>query len=176
MNPCPRWRDSLHDFALDALPYSAARAVEGHLRQCVPCAGAASDLKLRRRQMDAGLARLFAAAEPAPGFRARILAAAEASRPASTWQHAWRVALAGIALLIVAAALVQLPGWRSEPANSAQPPAVSLSDWRAPTDGLLPPRSSELLNSGPRLGDFYFPLDSISTPPSQDIGGNDDES
>lgn len=176
MNPCPQWRDSLHDFALDALPHSAARAVEDHLRECVPCAASASDLKLRRRQMDAGLAQLFSTAEAPAGFRARILAAAEASRPASAWQPAWSAALAGVALLIVAAALFQMPGWRSEPANPPQPPTVSLTDWRAPTDGLLPPRLSELLNSGPRLGEFYFPLDSISTSLSRDIGGNDDES
>ncbi|MGH9804751.1 MAG: anti-sigma factor family protein [Candidatus Acidiferrales bacterium] len=175
MNTCSQWRDSLYDFALDTLPAGAARAVEDHLRHCVSCAAVASDLRLRRRQMDAGLAQLFAAAELAPDFRARVLAAAEASRPAA-WQPAWSAALAGVALLILAAALFQLPGWRWKATTSAPPHAVRFSDWRAPTDGLLPPASSPLLNSGPRLGEFYFPLDSISASPSQDIGGNDDES
>lgn len=176
MNPCHQWSEVLHDFALDALPVSAARALEEHLRLCIPCAAAASDLRQRRLQLDAGLSQLFSAAEPAADFRARVLAAAEASRPASTWQPAWRAALAGVALLIMASALFQLPGWRRQAANPPQPPAVSLSDWRAPTDGLLAPPSSALLNSGPRLGEFYFPLDSISTSPSHEIGGNDDES
>lgn len=175
MNACRSWQLRLPDYVLDALSSSATRPLEDHLHQCAACAAAAADLRQRRQQMDATLDKFFSDAEPSPTFGARVLAAAEAAPPATGWQPAWASALAGVALVVVAVVLLQPFQRRWEMRSAPVMASPSLSQWRAPTDGLLRPRPSELLNSGPRLGEFYFPLDSLSVLPTPEDGGTRNE-
>lgn len=175
MTACRQWLDPLLDSALEALSTTAARSLEDHLRQCPACAAAAADLLRRRQQMDAALTQLVSAAEPSSAFGARVRAAAEASIPATLWPPAWVGALAGVALLVAAAVLLPTVGERWEAPARSQLPALSLSDWRAPTDNLLPAGSFGLLGAAPRLGEFYFPLDSLSALPLHETGGKDNE-
>ena len=142
MIACRSWQHRLPDYELEALSSSAARAVEDHLHQCAACAVAAADLRRRRQQMDAALEQLFSDAEPSPAFGARVLAAAEASRPATGWQPAWAGVLAGAALAVVALVLLQPLQRRWEARSTPVIASPSLSEWRAPTDGLLRDRKS----------------------------------
>lgn len=175
MNPCRSWQDRLPDYVLGALSSGDARAVEVHSHQCAACAAAVAELRRRRRQMDAALGRLFSDAEASPAFGARVLAAAEAARPATGWQPAWVGVLAGAAVVALAVVLLQplRPRWEAPSAPVLASPR--LSQWSAPTDAFLRPRPNELLNSGPRLGEFYFPLDSLSVSPTPKDGGSKDE-
>lgn len=170
MTACRRWKDRLLDYALEALPASPARELEAHLRGCPDCACAWEDLRARRRQMDAALAQLVRGTEPSPAFRARVLAAAEASPAAPALRPVWGPALAALAVLVLVAAF--LPSLAERAAAPRQ--SVSLSDWRSPTQSLLRPPGGDWLSAAPRLGQFYFPLAPAPPDSANGKGGNDE--
>ncbi len=170
MTTCRRWRSRLLDAALEA---GHPAALDSHLRTCSACAAALAELRSRREQLDAALAQLVCAT-PAPDFRARVLAGgARVSTPAVP---GWTGAVAG-ALAVVLAALL-LPAQAERRAALAAPrpaPISALSTWRSPTENLLRSPAERLLRQTPRLGEFYFSLDTLTPPPSANSGGNDND-
>lgn len=160
MTACREWKDRLLETALGAPVHGepvqgepADARLAAHLRACAGCAAALEELAARRAQMDAAVRQLVGGAEPSPAFRARVLAAAETLPVTGAGQPAWLGALAAVAVMVLAGVLLQPPA-------PAPRPAPSLSEWRSPTDWLLRTPGDELLRSTPRVGDFYFPLES----------------
>lgn len=168
---CRAWNDRLLDYALCALSASVVSQVETHLKTCPNCTAALADLRARRAQLDTALAQLVAGAEPSPALRARVLAAVEVRPPTTPWGSAWvGVLAAGATVLVLGFTLPPL----AERWIPAAPQAVSISDWRSPTESLLRSPAANLLEAPPRLGEFYFPL--VPAPPRTGArkGGNDE--
>ena len=157
MNACANWKDRLLDYALGALSSSSAKEMESHLQSCSACAAALAELRARREQLEAALAHLVASAEPSPDFRARVLAAAEASRGRRVALPAWAGALAAVTAVLLASVLIS----RFSPPGAGPTPLASpsLSTWRSPTESLLHSPAQDYLHSAPRLGEFYFSLE-----------------
>lgn len=170
MTACRNWSDRLLDYALGALEASSVRDVEAHLNTCPACTAALVDLRARRDQMDTALLQLAQGAEPAPDFRARVLAAAESAAARGARRPAWVGAVAAGAVVLLAAVL--LP-WLGE-----QPPTptgvATLSEWRSPTASLLRAPGRELLEAPPRLGELYFVIESPPAVTGEDKGGNNE--
>lgn len=164
MSACQTWKDSLLERALGA---PATPALEQHLESCAGCATALADLRARRQKLDAGLQLLVQGADPAPNFRARVLAAAESDRGRMVLP-AWVGAAAAIVVVLLAAISLSTT---SRPTPAVGAPA--LSEWRSPTESLLHSSADEFLQ-GPRLGEFYFPLESRGTSRSGEEGKNDE--
>lgn len=95
---------------------------------------------------------------------------AEAERPEGFW--AWqrnailarvaqgtvrtrRLAWAGAMVLVILGAV-----WLTRPEQPAPRSPATISDWRSPTESLLRSPSDDLLRSTPRLGNFYYELQS----------------
>jgi anti-sigma factor RsiW len=175
MNACPRWSDRLLDFSFGALEASALSEVEEHLQDCPACAARLGELRPLCQRLDAGVRQLVGGAAPSPGFRARLLSATEASATGAGWQPAWRGALAAVVSVL---ALVVAPSladrWFAPAAPAAADSVTTLLEWRSPTESLLRSPTAELLQSAPRLGEFYFPLDSVATVEGGEVGGNDE--
>ena len=165
---CGEWKEQLLDFALDA---SAARGLEQHLQACPTCAAALVELRARQEQVDAGLRQLVQGAEPPTDFRARVLAAVEAQpRHVGLWP-VWAGALAAVAVLVLIAVLVGSLGPQPDPALMI---AQELSRWQSPTQSLLRSPAEELLQSAPRLGQFYFSLEPIPQGMGTEKGENNE--
>ena len=86
-NECAKYKDLLLEAALSE---NSAGVLDQHLRQCGACANELAGLRARRERLDTLLPLVLGAAEPSPGFRARVLAEAESAnasklraRPAS---------------------------------------------------------------------------------------------
>lgn len=163
MTACRKWNDFLLDHALGVPP---ARELMAHLESCAACAARLAALARSREQLDAALAGLVAGTEPSPAFRARVLAAIEAE-PAVSGQPAWVGALAAVAVVLLAAAW--LPS-RMAPEHPRA--AVSISEWRSPTESLLRTPGEEFWRSTPRLGESYFPMEISPSETNQKNGGN----
>lgn len=161
MTACRDQKDRLLDLALGALSASAVSELEQHLIACPACAAALAELRVQREQMEAGLRQLIRGAEPTAVFRARVLAATETSAVSWLARPAWVGVLAAALVFVLAAVL--LPGlgerWPSL-TRSRSASLAPLSEWRSPTESLLRSPGDELLWSTPRLGQFYFPLQS----------------
>lgn len=154
MTACAKWKDSLLDSALGMpAPHEQAE----HLKTCAACADALSGLRARRAQMDAALPKLTQGAGPRPGFSARLIASLEVS-PARRvgWLAPARV-FAGIAAVVVLAAILASPlqKWMAG-SKLNEAPASALSEWRSPTETLLRSPGDVFLRSNPQLGEFYF--------------------
>jgi anti-sigma factor RsiW len=174
VNACHGWNDRLLDCALGGIDPAAVAKVEDHLAGCVACTAALADLRAREQQIGAALGQLVRGAEPSAGFRARVLAAARAPVAPAVRQPAWKGVLAAVAVVLLA--VVFLPALAERWAALSQMESVtpSLSAWRSPTDSLLRSSTDELLRSPPRLGEFYFPLDSLRTEAGDENGGNNE--
>jgi hypothetical protein len=153
---CKKWKDQLLEAALTG---ARPKDLEVHLQGCRDCAAELRDLEAFRVRQDALLPLLVKGAQPSAGFRARVLAAAEASgerKFAMRWRS-WK--LAGAAATAVTA-LVFLAVWRHGSARKIQPDelatAQKLAEWRAPSDSLLATPGQEILRTTPKLGGSYL--------------------
>ena len=154
---CEKWKDLLLEAALSG---AAAKDLEEHLRSCQDCAGELRSLQARRVQLDALLPMVAKAAEPSAGFRARVLAAAEAAAGKRKLVSRWRAwALAGASATAVTVLVVGML-WHRESRQKIQVTelegAQKLAEWRAPSDTLLATPGREILRTTPKLGESYF--------------------
>jgi len=158
MSECAKYKDELLEAALTG---SAEGTLEVHLNECAACAKELATLRARREQIDALLPLVARGAEPAAGFRARVLAAAETvgkRRKSRTWR-VWVLAGATAAL-----AVALMTGWMSKQktsrlaAETEIAAAQKLAEWRAPSDVLLETPGSEILRTTPRLGESYLKM------------------
>ena len=153
---CEKWKDLLLEAALSG---AAARDLEEHLRSCQDCAAELRSLQARSVQLDALLPMVAKVAEPSAGFRARVLAAAEAAgeRKRVSRLRAW--ALAGASATAVTVLVVGML-WHRESQRKIQVTelegAQKLAEWRAPSDTLLATPGREILRTTPKLGESYF--------------------
>lgn len=172
MTACRNQKDRLLDYALGV---SAVKELEHHLKGCPGCSAALNEWRGRREQLDAALLQLVRGAEPAPGFHARVLAALEAPAAPVAGLPAWAGALAAVAVIVLAAVLLPSLGERwSGLTPPSQTSVAALSEWRSPTESLLRSPADELLGATPRLGEFYFPLESLPLGRGEENGGNDE--
>ena len=153
---CEKWKDLLLEAALSG---AAPKDLEEHLRSCQDCAAELRSLQARSVQLDALLPMVAKAAEPSAGFRARVLAAAEAAgeRKRVSRLRAW--ALAGASATAVTVLVVGML-WHRESQRKIQVTelegAQKLAEWRAPSDTLLATPGREILRTTPKLGESYF--------------------
>jgi hypothetical protein len=152
---CEKYKEALLEAALSG---NATGALKEHLWECGDCAKELAALRARQEQLDELLPLLARGAEPSPGFRAGVLAAAETKdkrEHAWTWR-AW--ALTGACVLVAALAT----GWtlqrRSDAIARRQEVAAAqkLAEWHAPSDVLLRTTGQEFLRTTPRLGESYL--------------------
>ena len=163
-SPCAR-RQELKDAMLEAVLTGALDArFQEHLQGCESCRQELGTLQARRIRMDAALP-LIAAAEPQPGFHARVMRAAEAGQmtPAPRlWfrvpQMRWALAVSALAALAIVAALLAQRLRHNGPSPDEVAAATRLTAWQAPSDVLLQVPGRELLRETPRLGETYFPI------------------
>ena len=155
---CEKWKDLLLEAALSG---AAPKDLEEHLRSCQNCAAELRSLQARRVQLDALLPMVAKASEPSAGFRARVLATAEAAageRKHVSRLRAW-AALAGASATAVTVLVVGML-WHRESQRKIQVTelegAQKLAEWRAPSDTLLATPGREILRTTPKLGESYF--------------------
>jgi len=152
-----RWRDELIDHALGG---PARAALAEHLAGCAVCSAALRRSRARMEKIDAGV-RQLAASEPSPEAVSNLMAHIRAQRE-RTWLWGWQwrtAALCGFAIVIV----FLVYGWKiheqrreSEKIFNA---ASAIGSWRSPTDSLLRSPTDGWLNASPRLGEYFYPLD-----------------
>jgi anti-sigma factor RsiW len=155
-NACEKWKDPLREAALTG---TVAKALQEHLHGCSKCSAELGEVRARAARLDALLPLVAQGAEPSADFRARVLAAAEAiggGKRAWPWR-AWT--LAGAATVVVVVLMIGVTFQRRtarmiplEELAAAQ----KLSEWRAPSDGLLVTPGQEILRNMPRLGESYL--------------------
>lgn len=158
---CAQYKDMMLEAALSG---TSTGALAEHLRQCGDCEGEFIALQARREKMDALLPLMAGEAEPGPGFRARVLAAAgerKSAWPGRFWILAG--ATAAIAVIVLAGLSVQQrAAQKVEQANDRTMPATQLvaaqrlAEWRAPSDVLLQTPGQELLRTTPKFGESYL--------------------
>ena len=85
-------------------------------------------------------------------------------------------ALAAVAVVLLAAVFLPPLAERWAALTERRQTSVSLSEWRSPTESLLRAPAHELMQSAPRLGEFYFPLDSLFPETGSENGGTNNES
>ncbi len=176
MNACREWKDSLLDFVLGALTGAEARAVEQHLTDCPRCAAALKGLRARAEALDAAVHQLVREASPSPSLEARLQERVVADAGRVTWSRTWLRPLVTAGALMLAGVLFRAPQTRApETTFPAGQPGTTLSGWRSPTENLLRAPGGELLESTPRLGEFYFPLKLAPKDTKQSKGGSKNE-
>jgi anti-sigma factor RsiW len=158
MKPCDnRWSEELADHALGA---PANAALKDHLATCAVCNATLQKWKTRMGQVDAGI-RQLAADEPPAHTQSRVMAEVRArgerSRVAG-W--GWRMAAVCGVVLVVATFVLR---WKVQEARkeTAQmlAAASAIGGWKSPTDDLLRSASDHWLHAPPRLGEYFYPLD-----------------
>jgi anti-sigma factor RsiW len=153
-NACKKWKDQLREAALMG---ASTPVLAKHLQTCAPCSAELRDLEARRARLDALLPRVAQGAQPSADFRARVLAAAEATgkrKRVPRWQ-AWTLAGAAAAIVLVIGAV-----WHRGTTGKIQPDELAaaqrLAEWRAPSDSLLATPGQEILRTTPKLGESYL--------------------
>jgi len=151
---CQKWRDQLLEAALTG---ARSKDLELHLLNCKGCAAELRELETIRARQDSLLPLLVRGAQPSPGFRARVLAAAETNKEHKRAPR-WRVwALVGAAATAATVFVLQRAMLRNEEAKELAA-AQKLAEWRAPTDSLLKTPGEEILKTTPKLGESYLPV------------------
>src|SRR5271167_477229 len=97
---CDAWIEKLDAYLDGELAASEARAIGEHLRGCSTCTAESLSRLQQKRAVQAAGQRFT----PDPAFRARIQQSIAARRP-SRWNRFWFPALAGVAVLVIAALL-----------------------------------------------------------------------
>jgi hypothetical protein len=157
-NDCTKWHDPLVDAVLTG---TVSAGLQAHLSACAVCTEQFLAFQARRERLDAMLPLVAQGAEPSPDFRARVLAAAEASSQAKRTPPWLAWGLAGGTALLVAALITSfaLRSRTSPPVPQAElATAQKLAQWRAPSDIFLETPGRELLRSTPKLGVSYLPV------------------
>lgn len=159
MNPCDHWRESLADLALGA---PAEPELTEHLAKCASCSAALAKMKSLSGEIDRGIQQL-ASAEPDVNVAARIVAEVNSRLQQTRWLPGGRsIAAAFAAAALLAASLGVL--WRlraqHEESERALSAAGGISGWKSPTRGLLRSPYETLLERPPRLGEYFYELDS----------------
>jgi len=132
-NACAAWKDRLRDAAVTPM---ADRDLEQHLAGCADCAAHLAELRSRRERLDALLPLLTGGAEPSPGFRTRVVAAAEAAGARQHIQRRTQWALAAAVPVLLAGMIGwAMTRWPAE--GDALHDAQKLAAWKAPSDVLL---------------------------------------
>lgn len=153
-NACAKWKDQLLEAALTG---ARPKDLELHLRDCRGCASELRELEAIRARQDSLLPLLVRGSQPSPGFRARVLAAAETDGERKRAPR-WRVwALAGATVAVATVILVQRGTVRKDEAEELAA-AQKLVEWRAPSDSLLKTPGQEILKTTPKLGESYLPI------------------
>ncbi len=155
-NDCTKWKDQLLEAALTG---TAVGGFQQHVLSCASCAEELAALRARRERLDKLLPLVTQGAEPPPGFRTRVLAAASSTSEAKR-RRSWRVwGLSGATAVIVATLIVGLTlhrrAVRTVPETELAA-AEKLAEWRAPSDILLKTPGREILRTTPRLGESYL--------------------
>jgi hypothetical protein len=160
MKPCDHWRESLAGFALGAL---ADPALIEHLGKCADCCAALAKMQSLTGEIDRGI-RQLASVEPNTHGAARILAEVGSLAEQTRW---WRpagrtIAAACAAVVFLAVSLGVL--WRHraqrEESERALSAAAGISSWKSPTQELLRSPYETLFERPPRLGEYFYKLDS----------------
>jgi anti-sigma factor RsiW len=160
-NNCSKWKDQLLEAALTE---TTAGELQDHLSECPGCAQKLSLLRARRERLDAVLPLLAGKKEPAPGFGARVLAAAEAQKARKNLlRQPWLLAAAAVIAVALVTVVVLHPPTPSRPLNTEATElamAQKLAQWQAPSDALLATPGQEILRKMPNLGESYlkFPV------------------
>ncbi|HEY4980027.1 MAG TPA: hypothetical protein VII25_12740 [Candidatus Acidoferrum sp.] len=155
-NNCRKWKNELLEAALTG---ATAGGLEEHLLTCAGCAEELAELRAKRERLNALLPLVALGAEPAAGFGARVMAAAESAeetRRGRAWRvWGWSGAIAVMATTIVVGLALQ---WRtvSTVPESELAGAKKLAKWRAPSDVLLETPGREILWKTPKLGESYL--------------------
>ena len=155
-NACEIWKDQLLEAALTG---SLTTGLEEHLRTCTICSEEMDNLRTRKARLDTLLPLVAQGSEPSANFRAQLLAAAGAAREGKR-ARPWRVwTLAGATAVVVVVLMMGLTLQRRTarmiPENELAA-AQKLTEWRAPSDGLLVTPGQEILRTMPRLGESYL--------------------
>ena len=151
-NVCAKWKDQLLEVALTG---ARPKDFEMHLRDCMGCAAELRELEEVRARQDSLLPLLVRGSQPSPGFRARVLVAAEVEGERKRAPR-WRVwALVGVAAAAAVVLMVQRGAVRNDEAEELAA-AQKLAEWRAPSDSLLKTPGEEILKGTPKLGESYL--------------------
>jgi hypothetical protein len=156
-NECAKWKDELLEAALTG---ASAAGLREHMSKCADCTAKLATLRAKSERLDALLPLVAQGAEPSADFRARVLAAADATSETSrgiAWPEWQRVG--AMAAVLVAALVISFTLYRRDPRTLPQSEltaAQKLSEWRAPSDVLLKTPGLEILQTTPRLGESYL--------------------
>jgi hypothetical protein len=156
-NECVKWKDELLEAALTGV---AAAGLREHMSKCADCTAESAALRARCERLDTLLPLVAQGSEPSADFRARVLAAAEATGETSRgiawpeWQRAGAMAAIMVAALVISFTLYRRDV-RTLP-QSELTAAKRLSEWRAPSDVLLETPGRKILQTTPRLGESYI--------------------
>jgi hypothetical protein len=155
-NDYTKWKDPLLEAALTG---KAAAGLEDHLSKCANCEEELRALGARRERLDALLPHLAQGAELSSGFRALVLARAEAANEARH-ERPWRAwalagAISGILATLIIGVTFDRRAARTVPETELAA-AQKLAEWRAPSDVLLKTPGREILQTMPRIGESYL--------------------
>jgi len=154
-NACEKWKDELLDVVLSG---AAGKDLEEHLRTCRNCAEELKSLEARCARMDALLPMVAQGSEASTGFRARVLAAAEAAGEGERDSH-WRGWTLVGTMATAVTVLMYVVAWHRGTERRVQEEiavAQKLVEWRAPSDTLLATPGQEILRTTPKLGESYL--------------------
>jgi hypothetical protein len=155
-NECAKWKDELLEAALTE---TAAAGLREHMLKCADCTADSAALRARNERLDTLLPLVAQGSEPSVDFRARVLAAAEASETSRgiawpEWQRAGAMAAILVVALVISFTLYRRDA-RTLPQGELEA-VQKLSEWRAPSDALLKTPGLEILQTTPRLGETYL--------------------
>jgi hypothetical protein len=153
---CEKWKEQLLEAAVTE---SVGEDLADHLRTCADCAAELKTLEARRARLDTLLPLVAQGSEPSADFRARVLAAAGATRERKRFSR-WRVWTLAGATATAAIVLALGAWWHRGTARKMQieelATAQKLAEWRAPSDSLLATPGQEILRTTPKLGESYL--------------------
>jgi hypothetical protein len=159
MKPCDYWRESLAELALGA---PSAPGLAEHLGTCAACSAALAKMQLLTGEIDRGIQQL-AHAEPDATGAARVLAQVSSRAAQTRWVLAGRTIAAAFAAVVVLTASLGI-SWRlraqREESERALSAAAGISSWKSPTRKLLHSPYEILLGRPPRLGEYFYKLNS----------------
>jgi hypothetical protein len=162
MKPCDHWRESLAELALGE---PAGPELTEHLAKCASCSAALAKMQSLTGEIDRGI-RQLTLAEPSTDGAARTLAEVGARVEQIRW---WRppgrtvaAACAGVVLLAASLGLLRRIRTQQVETKKELSAAVGISSWKSPTRELLRSPYDTLLERTPRLGEYFYKLDSGS--------------
>jgi len=174
MKSCEQWLPELTEQALGAAP---SVALAKHLQECSACSAAFLKLKTRANQIDSTLQQLVSA-EPSADATHRILAQLPQRLRPDAWWSSRRVAVFAFAVLLIAAvSLSAVWQQRKQRADTERTlsAAASLSNWKSPTQDLLHSSYDALEAAPPRLGDYFYPLNTNASNQQHQVVPEKDE-